>query len=219
MIALGNYIIENKINFSLESTIAEVVAFLIEKNLSHIPIVQNDIFLGNISLNDAEALQRDSPLFDHQELLEVFFVRETTNWFEVLEVFSKQESNLIPVLNNENAYVGYYLYADVVHLIDETPFLKETGTTIIIEKNSYNYSMSQIAQIFEINNAKIFGLFISEISNHKVQILIKSTSVSINEIIQTLRRYEYEIISEHLEDQFLSDLKGRSEYLNKYLNI
>jgi len=152
-------------------------------------------------------------------LLEVFFVRETTNWFEVLEVFSKQESNLIPVLNNENAYVGYCLYADVVHLIDETPFLKETGTTIIIEKNSYNYSMSQIAQIFEINNAKIFGLFISEISNHKVQILIKSTSVSINEIIQTLRRYEYEIISEHLEDQFLSDLKGRSEYLNKYLNI
>ena len=62
-------------------------------------------------------------------------------------------------------------------------------------------------------------LFISEATNEKVQITIKITLGSINEIIQTFRRYNYEIVSEHQEDDYLNTLKERSEYLDKYLNI
>ena len=40
-----------------------------------------------------------------------------------------------------------------------------------------------------------------------------------NAIVQTFRRYGYTIISEHEEDKFLEDLKDRSNYLDKYLNI
>ncbi len=32
-------------------------------------------------------------------------------------------------------------------------------------------------------------------------------------------RYNYEIISEHQEDNYLNNLKERSEYLDKYLNM
>jgi hypothetical protein len=79
--------------------------------------------------------------------------------------------------------------------------------------------MSQIAQIVESNNGKILGLFVSEASNDKVQVTVKTTLVGLNEIIQTFRRYNYEIISEHNEDDYLNNLKERSEYLDKYLNI
>jgi hypothetical protein len=48
---------------------------------------------------------------------------------------------------------------------------------------------------------------------------VKITLGSINEIIQTFRRYNYEIVSEHQEDDYLNNLKERSEYLNKYLNM
>jgi serine phosphatase RsbU (regulator of sigma subunit) len=41
----------------------------------------------------------------------------------------------------------------------------------------------------------------------------------LNEIIQTFRRYNYEIISDHQEDSYLLNLKERSDYLDKYLNI
>ncbi len=40
-----------------------------------------------------------------------------------------------------------------------------------------------------------------------------------NEIIQSFRRYDYEIISEHFEDNYINTLKERSDYLDKYLNI
>jgi hypothetical protein len=41
---------------------------------------------------------------------------------------------------------------------------------------------------------------------------------AINEIIQTFRRYNYEIIRTP-EDDYINNLKERSDYLDKYLNI
>jgi hypothetical protein len=103
--------------------------------------------------------------------------------------------------------------------LNETPFLKETGGIIVVEKAVIDYSMSQIAQIVESNNGKLLGLFVSEAINDKVQITIKTTLGGMNDIIQTFRRYNYEIVSEHNEDNYINNLKERSEYLDKYLNI
>jgi hypothetical protein len=52
-----------------------------------------------------------------------------------------------------------------------------------------------------------------------VEVTLKITLGAMNEIIQTFRRYDYEIISEHQEDSYISNLKERSDYLDKYLNI
>ncbi len=82
-----------------------------------------------------------------------------------------------------------------------------------------DYSMSQITQIVESNNGKLLGLFVSNVEADKVQVTVKITLGAMNEIIQTFRRYNYEIISEHQEDNYLNALKERSDYLDKYLNI
>ena len=79
--------------------------------------------------------------------------------------------------------------------------------------------MSEIAQIVESNNAKLLGLFISYNDMEKVEVTLKLSLGGMNEIIQTFRRYNYEIISEHQEDAYLNNLKDRSDYLDKYLNI
>ena len=81
------------------------------------------------------------------------------------------------------------------------------------------FSMSQVAQIVESNQAKILGLFISNVAQNKVEITIKISQSGLNDIIQTFRRYDYGIISEHQEDSYLNGLKERSDYLDKYLNI
>jgi hypothetical protein len=93
------------------------------------------------------------------------------------------------------------------------------GGIIIVEKNINDYSMSQISQIVESNNGKLLGMFVSNAEADKIQVTIKITLGSMNDIIQTFRRYNYEIISEHQEDNYLNALKERSDYLDKYLNI
>jgi hypothetical protein len=140
-------------------------------------------------------------------------------WLDVLEVFAKNHTNIVPVLNEKNIYSGYYELEDIVKFFHETPFLREPGGIIVVQKNITDYSMSQIAQIVESNNAKLLGMFVSEATSENIQITIKTTIGSLNDIIQTFRRYNYEIISEHHEDNYLNSLKERSEYLDKYLNI
>jgi hypothetical protein len=79
--------------------------------------------------------------------------------------------------------------------------------------------MSQITQIVESNNGKLLGLFVSDSDNETIEITIKVTLGVVNDIIQSFRRYNYEIISEHNEDNYINNLKERSDYLDKYLNI
>ena len=97
--------------------------------------------------------------------------------------------------------------------------MKEPGNIIVVEKNINEYSFSQISQIIEGNNGKLLGLFISDTTNTTVQITLKIAAGVMNEIIQTFRRYEYDVVSEHQDDGFLNNLKERSEYLDRYLNI
>ena len=79
--------------------------------------------------------------------------------------------------------------------------------------------MSEIAQIVESNGAKLLGSFLSDSVAQNIQITLKITSGSMNEITQTFRRYGYVIISENEDDTYLTNLKERSDYLEKYLNI
>ena len=138
---------------------------------------------------------------------------------EVLNLFSVNNTNILPVLNENNEYIGFYEKDLFVKNFFNTPFINEQGDLIIVKKEINNFTMSEVTQIIEGNNSKIFGVLISEIENNTVEITLKISIGNLNDIIQTFRRYDYEIISEHQEDAFINDLKERSDYLDKYLSI
>lgn len=202
-----------------KDTIAEVQDFFADVNFSHFPVVEEGIYIGSISAEDAETFEPEKALSNYRYAIEVFFARTTTNWFDVLEVFARNHADIIPVLDADNKYTGYYEITDIIKFFNDTPFLKDPGGIIIVEKGILDYSMGQVVQIVESNNAKILGTFVSGSTNDTIQITIKIAMGSINDIIQTFRRYDYEIISEHNEDNYLNSLKERSDYLDKYLNI
>ena len=200
-------------------TIANAQDLFLDIPYTHFPVTEEGIYMGCISKENAELLNSEALINDSRFNFDRFFVRENMIWLDVLEIFAKNDSNIIPVLDTKNTYLGYYELEDVIRFLHETPFLKEEGGIIVVEKETDKFSMSQVAQIIESNNAKILGVFISNVVGNKVEITIKISQSGINDIIQTFRRYEYEIISEHQEDSYLNSLKERSEYLDKYLNI
>ena len=117
------------------------------------------------------------------------------------------------------AYLGYYELNDIISLFNETPFFAAAGSILIVEKGLNDYSFSEISQIVESNDGKILGAFISKMENDVVQLTLKIGNTGINDIMQTFRRYSYNIVSGHEEDSYLESLKERSDYLNKYLNM
>ena len=125
----------------------------------------------------------------------------------------------MPVLDSKNNYLGYYQLVDIISLFNKTPFLSEPGGIIIVEKAYNDYSLSEISQIIESNNVKLLGLFVSSQENDMTQITIKIENLGLNAIFESLRRYGYNIILGHEDDEFLKMLKDRSSYLNRYLNL
>ncbi len=219
MTEITNYITNDYKAIDSQETISSVQDFFDELNFSHFPVVDEGIYIGSIASEDIETFDSFKKIFDYRYSLEGFFAREKMIWLDVLEVFAKNKSNLIPVLNENNTYLGYYEIRDILNFFHETPFLQESGGIIVVQKKTIEYSMGEITQIIESNNGKILGLFVSESDLKNTQVTIKISLGVMNEIIQSFRRYNYEIISEHFEDNYINTLKERSDYLDKYLNI
>lgn len=219
MTEITDYITNDYKPLDSQDFISEIKVFFSDELFTHFPVVEESIYIGSIAMEDVETFDDDKTLNHYRYAMESFFARTTMIWLDVLEIFARNHTNVIPVLNEDNIYVGYYEITNIIKLFNETPFLKEHGGIIVVEKGINEYSVGQVVQIVESNNGKILGLFISDTTVDKVQITIKLALGSMNEVIQTFRRYNYEIISEHQEDIYLNNLRDRSDYLDKYLNI
>lgn len=214
-----NYIINDLKPIDVSSKIKEAQNAFNQLTYTHIPVETNGHYLGCVSENDVYCFESDKAISDFEYALEPFHVLVDTNWLDVLEAFALHKSNIMPVLGPDNQYLGYYELGDIMSLFNNTPFLNENGGIIVVEKGIQDYSFSEVCQIVESNGTRLFGAFISKMMDETVQITLKIGQSSMNSIVQTFRRYNYVVVSHHEEDKFLEDLKERSQYLDKYLNI
>lgn len=203
-----------------ESSIKEAQTLCKYFCVSHIFIVKNDSFLGSIAQSDIQSVKnKEKKLKECLHLLSNFYALKTNSFLQLLSLFSDNDCNVLPVLDENSKYVGYYSLADVLEVFASSPFLYEKGETIIVEKNKYDHSMSRLAQIVESNNALLLGCYVLSETANDVQIILKIKSDEINEVIQTFRRYDYYVVSNHTDDFYLKDLKDRADYLSKYLEM
>ena len=216
---LAQYIINDLKPLDINEKVSDLQLCFHELTYSHVPIEHNGQYIGCISEADAYCFEEAETISECNYSIETFYVRSTTNWLDVLEAFAQNSCNIMPVLGENNSYLGYYELGDIIGLFNETPFFAEPGGVLIVEKGIQDYSFSEISQIVETNSGRILGAFISEIDNDVIQITLRIGGTGLNEIIQTFRRYSYNIVAGYEEDTYMENLKDRSEYLNKYLNI
>jgi len=91
--------------------------------------------------------------------------------------------------------------------------------TIKVLKNINTFSFSEICQVLEANNVKIFSVSLCSSNLEFIKAIVKVSTKDLTAALGLLREFEYEVLSNHEEDAFLNDLKERSKYLDKYLNI
>lgn len=216
---LQSHIISDIPVFDMGDPLKEVIKFFEENTFSHVAVVENGVLIGVLSKDDLENFEEDQTIESFRFNLESIFVLAKTSWLDVLENFARNEANLIPVIDENGKVMGYYDLNDIVRVFIDTPFFTDPGSILVVAKGIKDYSFSEIAQIVESNNTRFIGGFITEMHNDVVQITIKIGTTNLNDITQTFRRYNYNVLYGNNDDQFLEDLKQRSDYLDKYLNV
>lgn len=220
MTYLNDFILKDLKPLKLEDSVEKAMQLFDNTDYSHFAVVQNNNYEGTLVYEYLEQNPNFSTkINDLRGLLHPIYVTDSMNWFEVLQMFTTYNSNVLPVVDQQKKYLGYFELNDFLHMFKCTPFLHENGLILTLSKGVNDFSFSEIAQIVESNNATLFGAFVSKVDQEMAEIVLKISLHDISNTIQTFRRYGYQIINEIKEDKYLDYLQERSDYLEKFLNI
>ena len=126
----------------------------------------------------------------------------------------------IPILDENEKYLGCTSIFELMTSIANTSSMKEKGGILILEVNELDYSMAQIGQIVESNEAKILSsTILSDASSTKLHITLKINQEDLTSIIRTFERYDYVVKASYQNGVGAEDLQWRYDALMNYLNF
>ncbi len=190
--------------------------------ISHLPIVNNLEFLGLISDKDIYDLNMaDEPIGNHKLSLFSPYVMVHQHIYEVIEIVSRLELTVVPVLDENKHYLGLITLGDLLHIFASLSALKQPGGILELELNINDYSLTEISQIVEGNDARILSLYVSSPEDStKMTITLKVSTTEITSIVQTFNRYDYTVKASYMESDEMEDLlHNRFDAFMKYLSI
>lgn len=190
--------------------------------ISHLPIVNNKQFLGLISESDIFDLNApDTPLGDHKLSLFSPYVYANDHIYTVIDLVKKLKLSVVPVLDDKNNYLGVIMLLDLVRHFSDLINAEQPGGILILEITVHNYSLTQISQIVETNDAKILSMYVhSNPDTTELEVIIKVNIIDLSAIIQTFIRYDYTIKASYQKESELNNLyNSRFDSFLRYLNI
>lgn len=192
-----------------------------EFKVSHLPVLKNGIFVGLISESDIlDKLDLDETLdklFDH---LPRPYALSSAHIYDVLNLISESKVSVLPILDEKETYLGCTTVYHLLTVIANTGSIKEAGGIIVLEMNTVDYSMAQIAQIVESNNGKILSSYImSSPDSTKIEVTLKINDSHLSRILRTFERYDYTIKASFQSSEDDDDIRERYEALMNFLKF
>ncbi len=197
------------------------LSWMEEYKVSHLPIVNNQEFLGLISELDIYDLDNfDEPLGNHKLSLKNPYVFDSQHIYDVLKLINEQNLSLVPVLSEKGNYEGSISLQNLVKYFARALSVDNPGGIIVLEMTYNDYSLTELAKIVEENDAKILSTFIINHENStRLDVFLKLNTVEISAILKTFERFEYFVKASFGEEDDLDDLRERYNSLMNYLNV
>ena len=202
-------------------TFGKALLWMSEFKVGHLPVVDKNNFLGIVSEEDI----LDSSLFEVNFLsntiqLDSVFIYEYQHIFEVMRKMSEFQLTVMPILNRNDEYVGCTTLSHLMTIASNTTSIKEPGGVIVLRVNSKDYSLAEISQIVESNNARILSSYItSSDDTSEIDVTIKLNKKELGAILQTFQRYDYKVIETYQKEDDFDDLKNRFDNLMNLLDL
>jgi acetoin utilization protein AcuB len=199
----------------------KALSWMEEFRVSHLPIVNNEDFLGLISEDDILNLNSpEEPIGNHPLSLMRPFVKEEQHIYDVIKLLDSLKVTLVPVLDEDNHYMGIITLPDLMHRIASLGAIQDPGGVIVLELNHNDYLFSEIAHIIESNDAVILSSYItSESESNKMELTIKVNKADVSRILAAFYRHNYNVKASFHQTEFTDQLRNRYDSFMNYLNI
>ncbi|MGB4205570.1 MAG: CBS domain-containing protein [Bacteroidales bacterium] len=204
-----------------DETFIKALSLMDEYKISHLPVVNGTEYIGLLAEENIYIENRfEDTIGQHMQSLVKHYVDEYCHIFDVLNMFSEEMLSLLPVLDNYHRYLGVITLDTLMQHFPVITSINNPGAIIVLERSQNDYSLSEIAQIIESNDAKILSMFITSVPDSTMlEISIKINRMEIGPVLQTFDRYNYFIKATYGESSYYDDLKDRYDNLMTYLDI
>jgi len=202
-------------------SIQKVLERMQEFRIRHLPIVNEEQFLGLVSDSDLIG-ETDYQVSIGSLALSLVnpYVLEDQHIYDVMRLFSEQQLSIVPVLDAKKNYRGLVSINTLTEYFARLTAVSDPGAIIVLEISNKNNSLAHMAQIVESDNAQILSSYVRTFPDStRMEVTLKVNKVDISAIVATFMRYEYEVKAtfNHIDDN--DNSKDRYDSLMNYLNL
>ena len=188
--------------------------------VKHLPIVNNEQLLGVVSEDDIFNFDVKEAVGSYSLSLTRPYVNSNDHIYEVMRVLASHQLTIIPVIDQHTNYIGVITLEDLLRYFASTTPFAEPGSILVLEINKRDYSLTEIARIVESEGAIILSSFLSAHPDSTLlEVTLKINRQSVQSIIATFDRFDYQIKASFNESEYLDSLKERYDALMAYLNV
>ncbi len=189
--------------------------------VSHLPLVEDEHYLNLVSEDDIYDYELENIQFSQAKLKPFApYVTENQSIYEILTLLSKIKISVLPVLSKKNTYLGSIIVGKLIFDVIKLFGLDEEGAVLIFRIKKRDYSIVQIGQIIEANNAKVLSFFTIPVDKDFIKLVIKLNTKDVVSLLQTFERYDYEVDSVLFDDEKYNEIfKERYDALMNFLKI
>ncbi len=203
-------------------SVKQILDRMTELKISHLPVVMNAAYQGIIAESDLGVFPDQEVIINSKsiEFINVSVI-EDQHIYEVIDLVSRYNLTLIPVLSATGEYKGSITLPVLVRNFSSLTAAGEPGAILVLNIAPQDYSPNIISRIIEENNAKMISLYmIQDPNNPELTVTIKINTQETSSIIRSFDRYGYSVKSYFLANSQLDDFyRSRYEEFMKYMNI
>jgi acetoin utilization protein AcuB len=194
---------------------------MVDNHFQELPLVNEDSYMAIVREDDIFEWEDQDAALSKADFLDYKpFVTAGSHPYEAIKLAHRQNLSVIPVVDSDSKYIGAVTADNLLNYIAETSGIEIPGAILVIEIEPRDYSMYNIARIFENEDAIIISsnLF-SNKQTSKLEITIKTNRTDISGITATLEHNKYKVLEVYGEQQNAEDIIDRYKLLMNYLNI
>jgi acetoin utilization protein AcuB len=202
-------------------SIQKVVERMVEFRVRHLPIVNEEQFLGLVSDDDfVQASDYQTQIGALALTLVNPYVLEDQHIYDVIRLFYEQQLSIVPVLDAKKNYLGMISINAMNEYFARLTSVAQPGGIIVLEINNKSNSLAHMAQIVESDNAQVLSSYVYAYPDStRMEVTLKVNKQDISAIIATFLRYEYDIKATFNYNTDNDNSKDRYDSLMNYLNL
>ena len=140
--------------------------------------------------------------------------------YDALVMITVYSSTIIPVLDQENKYIGVSTQLDILKAISSIQSQNESGAIIVLAIGLHDFSLSQIAHLVESDNCRILNCATKiNLESDNIEVTLKVDKSNINALLNSFLRHNYLILETHNTVAAFDDSADRYQQLMNYINI